>query len=58
MIFVIKYPEITKNMSTPINPPGKNYGHAWKIKTIPTAIALSPSMSLLYYISGRIYSYL
>jgi hypothetical protein len=45
MMLDIKYPEITKNISTPINPPIINYGHVWNITTIPTAIVLRPSMS-------------
>ena len=43
----IRYPEMTKNMSTPIKPPGMKWGQAWKITTIPTAIVLKPSMSAL-----------
>ena len=28
MICVMRYPEMTKKMSTPINPPGRTLGHA------------------------------
>ena len=45
MISVIKNPEITKNISTPMNPPVIKLGHAWKIITKLTAIALIPSIS-------------
>jgi hypothetical protein len=44
----IKYPEITKNTSTPINPPVNNYGYAWNMTTIVIAIVLSPSISSRY----------
>jgi hypothetical protein len=44
----IKYPEITKNTSTPINPPVNNYGYAWNMTTIVIAIVLSPSISGQY----------
>lgn len=46
---VIKKPDKTKNTSTPTNPPGIKFGHAWKITTTPTAIALNPSISDLYF---------
>lgn len=49
-MLVIKYPEITKKTSTPINPPGKIVGQAWKMTTEMIAIALKPSMSFLYEI--------
>ena len=41
----IKYPEMTKNISTPMNPPGMKNGQAWKRTTMPTATVLKPSMS-------------
>ena len=41
----MRYPEITKKTSTPINPPVSISSHAWKITTMPTAIVLGPSMS-------------
>jgi hypothetical protein len=44
----IKYPEITKKTSTPINPPGNHAGNAWKATTIKTATARSPSISERY----------
>ena len=44
----IKKPEITKNISTPINPPTSSVGKAWKQTTQRTAIALKPSMSGRY----------
>jgi hypothetical protein len=46
----MRYPEITKKMSTPMNPPGMNEGQAWKRMTIPTAIVLKPSISGRYEI--------
>ena len=46
-ILEIRYPEMTKNMSTPINPPVINSGQAWNIMTMLTAIVLSPSISAL-----------
>ncbi len=48
MIPDIKYPEMTKNTSTPMKPPVIKSGHAWKITTIATAIVLKPSISALY----------
>jgi len=44
----IKYPEITKNTSTPINPPVSNYGYAWNMTTMDIAIVLNPSISGRY----------
>ena len=41
----IKNPEITKNISTPINPPGKWSGKAWYKTTAKHAIARKPSIS-------------
>jgi len=41
----IKNPEITKKISTPINPAGNKLGNAWKVTTNRIAIALKPSMS-------------
>lgn len=46
----IRNPDMTKNISTPINPDGSAVGNAWKIKTDSTAIALRPSMSGRYFI--------
>ena len=37
-----------KKISTPMKPPVNECGHAWKTITIPTAMALSPSISDLY----------
>ncbi len=48
----IKYPDITKNISTPTNPPGISVGNAWKITTEITASARRPSISLLYFKLG------
>lgn len=44
---MIRYPEMTKNISTPMKPPGRNYGHAWNINTAMIATALRPSISFL-----------
>lgn len=44
---VIKYPEITKNTSTPTYPPGKDKGKAWNKTTDATAKALRPCISFL-----------
>lgn len=41
----IRYPEMTKKMSTPMKPPGMKRGQAWNITTMPTAIVLRPSIS-------------
>jgi hypothetical protein len=41
----MRYPEITKNTSTPTNPPGKSPGKAWNMTTARTATARRPSMS-------------
>lgn len=43
--FEIKYPEITKNRSTPMYPPGKKLGKKWNKITEITATALKPSIS-------------
>jgi hypothetical protein len=43
IIWVIKKPEITKKISTPINPLGSHFGFKWNKKTIMTAKALMPS---------------
>ena len=48
MMPVIRKPEITKNTSTPIKPPGIASGKAWKCSTNITAMARTPSMSGLY----------
>ena len=42
-------PEMTKKTSTPTNPPENPGTPAWKKITANTAIALSPSMSALYF---------
>ena len=47
IIFDIKYPLITKNISTPIKPPDNKIGSKWKIITDITAIALKPSIFFL-----------
>lgn len=41
----IKYPEMTKKISTPKKPPGKMPGNAWNSKTGKTAMARMPVMS-------------
>ena len=43
---VIKYPEITKNTSTPTKPPPNPGTPKWNNNTATTATARSPSMSL------------
>ncbi|MGF0343673.1 hypothetical protein ACQR3P_08635 [Rhodococcus sp. IEGM1300] len=48
MIEVVKYPEITKKISTPMNPDGNSDNPPWNINTSKTAIALKPSMSGRY----------
>jgi hypothetical protein len=48
MIVEIRKPEITKKISTPINPLFIQAGKAWKATTNSTAIALNPSMSGRY----------
>ena len=50
MIDVIIYPDITKNISTPIKPPvkifeSKKKNSMWYRITLKTAIALNPSIS-------------
>ena len=59
IIDVIRYPDITKKMSTPINPPlnvskSKIVIWAWYKITEITAIALKPSISGLYFPIGLI----
>jgi len=49
MICVIRNPDITKNISTPIKPPGKVEGKEWDINTDIIAMALIPSISVLRY---------
>jgi hypothetical protein len=44
----IRNPEIIKNTSTPIKPPGIAFGKAWNIKTDIIAMALKPSISDRY----------
>ena len=41
----IKNHEITKNISTPIKPPGNLFGKAWYKTTAKHAIARKPSIS-------------
>jgi hypothetical protein len=43
---VMRYPEMTKNTSTPTNPPGRTDGQKWKTTTATTATARSACMSL------------
>jgi hypothetical protein len=50
IILEIKNPDITKNTSTPIKPPGIAWGKAWYIRTTDMAMALNPSISLRYVI--------
>jgi hypothetical protein len=45
MICEIKYPDMTKKTSTPMNPPDKVSGKAWYMITKVTAIVLKPSIS-------------
>jgi len=45
IILEIKNPEITKNMSTPMNPPGSFPGKAWNATTEIIATARKPSIS-------------
>ena len=44
----MRYPEITKKISTPINPPEIHSGKAWNATTEITAIARRPSISGRY----------
>ena len=53
IIEVIKKPEITKNTSTPTNPPWIHSKFIWKRITGITAIALNPSISGLYIKLGK-----
>src|SRR3954468_7133408 len=48
MMGVIRKPEITKKMSTPMKPPSSAVGNAWYSTTEPTAMARRPSMSGRY----------
>ncbi|BBH52774.1 hypothetical protein JCM31447_12170 [Fluviispira sanaruensis] len=48
IIVEIKKPEMTKNISTPMNPPGFNTGKKWNKTTDSTAIARNPSISGRY----------
>jgi hypothetical protein len=41
----MRNPDIIKNTSTPINPPGIYLGKAWNMTTDIIAIALKPSIS-------------
>jgi hypothetical protein len=54
MIPVIRKPEITKNTSTPMKPPGMAFGNAWKFRTSITAIARRPSTSGRYFGEGEV----
>ena len=45
MILEIKNPEMTKNTSTPMKPPGNQPGNAWKPTTGRMASARRPSIS-------------
>lgn len=47
MIEVIKKPDITKKISTPIKPPVRVFGIKWNITTAMTAIALKALISYL-----------
>jgi hypothetical protein len=44
-IDAIRNPEITKNISTPMNPPDSQLSFMWKVNTESIAMALSPSIS-------------
>jgi hypothetical protein len=43
---------MTKNISTPMKPPGNNGADKWKKNTNKTAIALRPCMSSLNFINN------
>jgi hypothetical protein len=45
----MRYPEITKNTSTPMKPPGRTDGKAWNRMIVVTAMALKPSTSRRYF---------
>ena len=49
MMVVIKYPDRTKNISTPRKPPGSQAASMWKIMTAKTANARMPSKSGRYF---------
>ena len=53
MMPVIRKPEITKNTSTPMKPPGMAFGKAWKCRTSITAMARRPSTSGRYFNEGE-----
>jgi len=46
---VIKYPDNTKNISTPTYPKEKYSGHIWNSSTKEIAIPRSPSSAGLYF---------
>ena len=48
MIWEMRYPEMTKKTSTPMNPPVMNSGKAWKMMTVVMAMVLNPSISGRY----------
>ncbi|MET0945566.1 MAG: hypothetical protein ABWY22_09160 [Flavobacterium sp.] len=58
IILVIKNPEITKNTSTPLNPPEKNGILKWNSKTLSTETALKKPISNLYFIQNTFIYYL
>lgn len=49
-ILVIKKPDMTKNTSTPANPPGIQNSLKWNNTTATTAMALRPFISFLNFI--------
>src|SRR4029453_4423493 len=53
MMPVMRKPENTKNTSTPMKPPGRAFGKAWKFITSITAMALRPSISGRYFGEGE-----
>ena len=53
MIRVMRNPEMTKNKSTPANPPGRACGRAWYPTTARMAIALRPSDKWQVVHAGR-----
>ena len=52
-MLVIRKPEITKKTSTPMKPPGRAFGKAWKFITSITAMARRPSISGRYFGEGE-----
>src|SRR4029079_9989018 len=53
MMPAIVKPEIRKNTSTPMKPPGMASGKAWKFRTSITALARRPSTSGRYFDEGN-----